>query len=209
MSGSGLHRCGSASPAVPRPGPRQSHARSPPWSCSKAKRGPLDPLLRRPASFPLSQIRAKAQLASIRSGSISRTQDPQSSRLLHLFCSSKGEKRACKPLQRPLVQTRVDLSVRPREAQLQAGLPLARLGRNRAPGRFGAKASFSGPVPFLLCQRPRMPTVSSAPSTSSFGPFHIFSLPGEFSYFSRERSFAEKPSYIMHIVTHKRCIILK
>ena len=162
--------------------------------------------------FPLSQIRAKAQLASIRSGSTSRAQDPQPPRLLPLFCSSKGEKRACKPLQHQLVQTRVDLSVRPREAQLQAGLPLARLGRNRAPGRFGAKVNrglLSGPAPFSLRQRPRRPTVSSAPSTSSFGPFHIFFLPGEFSYFSREHSFAEKPSYIMHIISHKPCIGIK
>ena len=45
-SASSLHRCGSASPAIPRTGPRRRHARPLPSSCCKAKRGPLDPLLR-------------------------------------------------------------------------------------------------------------------------------------------------------------------
>uniref|UniRef100_A0A8R7QQK6 Uncharacterized protein n=1 Tax=Triticum urartu TaxID=4572 RepID=A0A8R7QQK6_TRIUA len=43
-SASSLHRCGSASPAIPRTGPHRRRARTPPSSCSKAKRGPLNPL---------------------------------------------------------------------------------------------------------------------------------------------------------------------
>ncbi|XP_037406746.1 uncharacterized protein LOC119269096 [Triticum dicoccoides] len=161
-SASSLHRCGSASPAIPRTGPRRRRARPPPSSCSKAKRGTLDPLLRRPASLPLEpdprQGPARLDPVPTRSPAPCQARSP-ADLCFHFFEQERSSKSRA-------------ASVREEDDRVDSPVDCAASTRVR---RVGSKAQLRALRFFLLHQMGRGPWLtSSAPATVGpgcrFGP---------------------------------------